>query len=220
MAYLIVEQGNCEDIGKTFSLDERTVLIGCPSLTSKPDLPITDRYVSRRHAEISYQQGYYVLRDVGSLNGTEIDGQLVERGRPYRLWDGAAIGLAIVQGKPRVVLRFRDKEDTTPAPRAYMKGQVDWLEIDEDKKQVWVDGKPLFLSRKEYSLILLLYRKAGNVCSKDEIVSAVWPEVKDAGAVSDATIGQLVHRLREKVELDLSRPVRIITVKDWGYKLA
>jgi DNA-binding response OmpR family regulator len=47
----------------------------------------------------------------------------------------------------------------------------------------------------------------------------VWPESKDPSAISDATIDQLIHRLREKVEPEPARPSRIISKKAFGYML-
>ena len=44
-------------------------------------------------------------------------------------------------------------------------------------------------------------------------------DVQDPGAVSDATIDQLVHRLREKVEKVPSKPARIVSKKGFGYLL-
>ena len=96
---------------------------------------------------------------------------------------------------------------------------VSWLKIDEKKKEIWVDGRQVRLSRKEYDLIVFLSSNAGKICSRDEIISSVWPESKDPAAISDATIDQLIHRLREKVEPKPARPVRIISKKAFGYML-
>ena len=75
------------------------------------------------------------------------------------------------------------------------------------------------LSKKEYDLLLFLYRNAGAMCSRDDIIEAVWPDTLDPSGISDATIDQLVHRLREKVELEPSKPSRIISKKAFGYML-
>jgi DNA-binding response OmpR family regulator len=82
-----------------------------------------------------------------------------------------------------------------------------------------IDGKEKELSKKEYGLLLFLYRNAGNVCARDEIIEAVWPESRDHSAISDATIDQLIHRLRVKVEPEPANPSRIISKKAFGYML-
>ncbi len=125
-----------------------------------------------------------------------------------------------------VILVFKETESTNiitkkPAPAGTEeKSSITWLKIDERKKEVWVDGKQEKLSKKEYGLIFFLYNNAGKICSRDEIIEAVWPESKDPSAISDATIDQLIHRLREKVEPEPSRPVRIISKKAFGYMMA
>jgi DNA-binding response OmpR family regulator len=93
------------------------------------------------------------------------------------------------------------------------------LQVDEGKKEAVVDGKQKKLSKKEYDLLVLLYRNTGNICSRDEIIEAVWPESRDTSAISDATIDQLIHRLREKVEPEPARPSRIVSKKAFGYML-
>jgi len=222
MAFVIVEKGNSEDVGKVFQLDTNTVVIGRVTPETDPYIKMLDDYVSRHHAEICYRQGCFMLRDLGSTNGTEIDGKRIEPDKFYPLKHDSAIGLGIVSGKAHVVLRFKESHVTTRAPA----GEVDetrvvsWLRIDEEKKEVWVDGKLLFLSRKEYDLLSFLHRKAGKVCAKDEIINEVWPEVQDPGGISDATIDQLIYRLRGKIEPDLSGPRRIISKKGFGYMLS
>jgi len=221
MAFVVVEKGNSEDIGKVFPLGKDSIFIGRVTPETDPYIKILNDYVSRRHAEICYRQGCFMLRDVGSTNGTEIDGQRIEPDKFYPLKHDSAIGLGIVSGKARVVLRFKESHVTTLAPAGEV-GEtriVSWLRIDEEKKEVWVDDKLLSLSRKEYDLLSFLHRKAGKVCSKDEIISEVWPEVQDPGGISDATIDQLIYRLRGKTEPDLSRPQRIVSKKGFGYML-
>jgi pSer/pThr/pTyr-binding forkhead associated (FHA) protein len=221
MAFVIVEKGNSEDIGKVFQLGTNAAVIGRVTPETDPQIKILDDYVSRHHAEIRYHRGCFMFCDFGSTNGTEIDGQRIKPGKLYHLKHDSAIGLGIVQGKARVVLRFKESHVTTPAPAGDL-GEtitVSWLSIDEEKKEVWIDGKLILLSRKEYDLLSFLHRKAGKICSKDEIISEVWPEVQDTGGISDATIDQLIYRLRGKIEPDLSKPGRIISKKGFGYML-
>jgi DNA-binding response OmpR family regulator len=122
------------------------------------------------------------------------------------------------------VLQFKESETTNIMTResAAAKSKaaaVAWLRIDERKKEVWVDARQKKISKKEYELILFLYKNAGNICSREEIIQAVWPESKDPSAISDATIDQLIHRLREKVEPEPAKPTRIVSKKAFGYML-
>lgn len=72
-------------------------------------------------------------------------------------------------------------------------------------------------SKKENQLYTLLLENINEICERDTIISAVWPEYEDLG-VSDWTIDRLVARLRQKLNSQNS-PYSIVTVKTRGYKL-
>jgi DNA-binding response OmpR family regulator len=75
------------------------------------------------------------------------------------------------------------------------------------------------LTTKEILLLEYLQAHPGEICAKDDLIRAVWPEDKIfASGVRDDTLAQLVRRLREKIEADASRPVRIQTATGRGYR--
>jgi DNA-binding response OmpR family regulator len=82
---------------------------------------------------------------------------------------------------------------------------------------VRVDRRVVQLSPKEFDLLAYLYERQGQVCSKDDIANAVWPEY--AGSVYDYQIENLVRRLRAQIESDPTTPQLLITVRGRGYKL-
>jgi len=55
-------------------------------------IPIKDRYLSRKHAEIVQSHGTWVLKDCGSANGTYLNGVRVERDHPLRGGDRIRLG--------------------------------------------------------------------------------------------------------------------------------
>lgn len=55
-------------------------------------IPIKDRYLSRKHAEIAAVNGSWIVRDCGSANGTFINGVRLDRDRPLRSGDHIRIG--------------------------------------------------------------------------------------------------------------------------------
>ena len=55
-------------------------------------IPIKDRYLSRRHAEIVFQSGEWVVRDCGSVNGTLLNGAKLALPVPLRPGDRIALG--------------------------------------------------------------------------------------------------------------------------------
>ncbi len=72
-ARLIVQFGN--DRGREFPLSDRSVAVG-RSLDA--DIVLNDPSVSRRHFEIHYRDARWVLKDLGSVNGTRVGGQRIQ----------------------------------------------------------------------------------------------------------------------------------------------
>ena len=70
-------------------LQGSTVSIGRASECS---IPIKDRYLSRRHAEIIAIDGSWILKDLGSANGTYLNGTRVERDQPLKPGDRIRLG--------------------------------------------------------------------------------------------------------------------------------
>jgi len=72
--------------GKTFELTGKDITIGRDPAN---DIPISDPEVSRNHARLSAQTGGYVLEDLGSTNGTFVNGQRLMG--PHKLQPGELI---------------------------------------------------------------------------------------------------------------------------------
>jgi hypothetical protein len=75
------------------------------------------------------------------------------------------------------------------------------------------------LTAKEHALWEYLQAHPGQVCEKDDLIRAVWPEdrIFERG-IRDDSLAQLVRRLREKIEIDPSNPRHIQTVAGRGYR--
>jgi hypothetical protein len=75
------------------------------------------------------------------------------------------------------------------------------------------------LTAKEHALWEYLKAHPRQVCEKDDLIRAVWPEdrIFERG-IRDDSLAQLVRRLREKIETDPSNPRRIQTVAGRGYR--
>jgi hypothetical protein len=223
MAFLIIEKGNSKDIGRKYILKETAMVIGRVTPKGNPDIMLHDNCISRQHAEICYRQNHFMIRDLGSTNGTIIDEKRIEPKNLYPLKHDSLIGLGIIPEGARVLLRFKESVtfSTTRIETTQVKkvDSLTWIKIIPQREEIWVDEKQLVLSKKEYSLILFLYNRAGKICHRDELISEVWREVVDPAGVSDAAIDQLIHRLRMKIESDPSHPKRLISKKGFGYML-
>ena len=73
MATLIVLQG--PDKGRTLRTTADDVLLGRGS----PQIPLTDQTISRRHAELRVIDGAWTLVDLGSANGTYVNGVRIDK---------------------------------------------------------------------------------------------------------------------------------------------
>ena len=72
------------------------------------------------------------------------------------------------------------------------------------------------LSKKEHLLFSYLKQNLGEICEREAIIEAVWPE-EEALGVSDWAIDRLVARLRKKIKEE--GEVEIVTIKTRGFKL-
>jgi len=226
LAFIIVKSGDAEDVGKTFALNKSVAVVGRRTSQHEPDIELNGDVISRRHIEILLRDDRCWVKDLGSTNGTMLNDDRIIAGNLYELKHNSKVGLGVEGTSAHTVLVFKESESTNIIHKKRSQSgkhgealTVAWLEIDEAKKEVVIDGEEKNLSKKEYELLLFLYKNAGNVCSRDEIIEAVWPESKDHSAISDATIDQLIHRLRLRVEPEPANPSRIISKKAFGYIL-
>ncbi|MBS1705442.1 MAG: response regulator transcription factor [Armatimonadetes bacterium] len=89
------------------------------------------------------------------------------------------------------------------------------LRIDPKTHDATLEGKTLSLSPKEFALLYFLGRNSGQVFSRDTLLDRVWgPE----SYVSARTVDVHIRWLRERIEIDPSHPVRLVTVRGVGYK--
>lgn len=90
------------------------------------------------------------------------------------------------------------------------------LSINDDLKEVTVDGEPAKLTPIEYNILLLLVRNQGKVFSIEQIYENIWNE--DAiGA--DNTVAVHIRHIREKIEINPKDPRYLKVVWGVGYKV-
>lgn len=90
------------------------------------------------------------------------------------------------------------------------------LSIDDDLKEVTVDGEPVKLTPIEYNILLLLVKNQGKVFSIDQIYESIWNE--DAIGV-DNTVAVHIRHIREKIEINPKEPRYLKVVWGVGYKI-
>ena len=90
------------------------------------------------------------------------------------------------------------------------------IELNDESKQVTVDGEPVSLTPKEYDILRLLISEPGKVFSPKEIYRKVW---KDIPLNSDNTVAVHIRHLREKIEIDPSEPRCLKVLFGQGYMI-
>jgi DNA-binding response OmpR family regulator len=94
--------------------------------------------------------------------------------------------------------------------------QTGGLVIDDEKKEVTVDGEIVKLTPIEYELLKFLLKNAGKVFSIDEIYEKVWQE---ESYNSKNTVAVHIRRIREKIEINPKNPEYLKVVWGIGYKV-
>ena len=114
----------------------------------------------------------------------------------------------------RALLRRRDLERAAAGSDTVLR--VAGLEIDLASHSVTVDGEPVRLTPSEFKVLVLLAQEPGRVLSRWQIMEALW----NAPFVGTARAADVhVSNLRRKIERNPSRPERLVTVREAGYKL-
>ena len=99
---------------------------------------------------------------------------------------------------------------------ARVKSQLRRLMINDDLKEVTVDGELVKLTPIEYNILLLLVKNQGKVFSIEQIYENIWNE--DAiGA--DNTVAVHIRHIREKIEINPKEPRYLKVVWGVGYKV-
>lgn len=203
---LIAREGKLT--GERWTVESDTMLIG---RGSDCEIVLPERQVSRHHAKIINDKGRYVLQDLGSKNGTHLNGVRVKGST--NLKDGDEIQIAL-----RVKLLFIGTDATVPltVEEPLVEGN---LTLDKKQRSVHIKDKELRppLSLAQFRLLEVLYEAGGAVVDRDMIVDVVWPGTDGLG-VTEQAIDALVRRLRDRLA-ELDSYEYVVTVRGHGFKL-
>jgi len=179
---------------------------------------IQNRQVSRYHARLVNLPEGVQLEDLGSKNGTHVNGQEVLE--PILLQDGDVIQIAYAQqfiylssdSTLPLELPPGETSDNLSVPRL--------LRLDKRARRVWIGNDELLppLSVSQYQLLEILCDNPGRVVSRSELVQAVWGQ-EDAVGISEQALDALVRRLRDRLAAINSTHQFLITVRGHGLRL-
>ena len=88
--------------------------------------------------------------------------------------------------------------------------------LNDESKEVTVDGEAVALTPIEYSILKLLMANAGKVFSTRQIYESVWQE---PAMGCEGAVAVHIRHLREKIEIDPSNPRYLKVVWGQGYKM-
>ena len=184
------------------------------------DIVIPVRQISRQHLRILMEGGNAFVEDMRSKNGSWVNGYRLTGMR--ELEDGDEIRIA-----KDIRLRFVGSGATAPSttrvlPDVIPSGAMTGLRmrLDPETREVRIQNALLDppLSLPQYRLLEILFLSQGGVCSRNDVVDAVWPEAMGEG-VSEQAIDALVRRLRDRLSQVDSEHQYIVTVRGHGFRL-
>ena len=90
------------------------------------------------------------------------------------------------------------------------------LRVDDESKEVTVDGEEVKLTPVQYNILKLLIKNKGRVYSIDQIYENVWGEVP---INAENTVSVHIRKIREKIEINPKEPKYLKVVWGIGYKV-
>ena len=120
-------------------------------------------------------------------------------------------------GRVRAHLRRR-RIDLKSATDEQRKLEFPGLELDLPRRQVFVGGKPVALTAKEFEVLELLASHPGWVYSREQIMRHLYGGGEFFGEARAADVH--VQHIRKKIEADPKNPRYVQTIRGFGYKFA
>jgi two-component system alkaline phosphatase synthesis response regulator PhoP len=118
-------------------------------------------------------------------------------------------GMRELMARVRALLR---RSESAPESESLVSGD---LHIDLRRRQTFRDNQPLELKPKELELLIYLMRNRGRAFTREQLLRDVW----GYDFFGDSrTVDVHVRWLRQKIEPEPAKPVRLVTVRGTGYR--
>ncbi|MBO5097821.1 MAG: response regulator transcription factor [Agathobacter sp.] len=93
--------------------------------------------------------------------------------------------------------------------------EIRGIKIDKTARRVWINGEEKTFTTKEFDLLTFLAENPNHVYTKEELFREIW-EMESIGDIATVTVH--IKKIREKVEVDTSKPQYIETIWGVGYR--
>ncbi len=93
--------------------------------------------------------------------------------------------------------------------------EIRGLKIDKTARRVFVNGEEKAFTTKEFDLLTFLASNPNRVFTKEELFSNIW-DMESIGDIATVTVH--IKKIREKIEMDTSKPQYIETIWGVGYR--
>ncbi|MFB9329979.1 response regulator transcription factor [Paenibacillus aurantiacus] len=173
----------------------------CPFIRGTTDAPIF--FLTARSSDFDKLSGFAVGGDdyiTKPFNPLEVVARIQAQLRRY------------LQPKRQPQVQSEPSDVPTPSGR-YDFGR---FQVDESQATLTVDGQPSHCPALVFQLLLFLCKHPNRVFSKSDLYQRVWGE--DAFH-DDNTVMVHIHRIRERIERNPSKPEYLVNVRGLGYKL-
>ena len=89
------------------------------------------------------------------------------------------------------------------------------IKIDKTARRVWVNDEEKPFTSKEFDLLTFLAENPNRVFTKEDLFREIW-EMESVGDIATVTVH--IKKIREKIELNSSKPQYIETIWGVGYR--
>lgn len=120
-----------------------------------------------------------------------------------------------LQARVKALLRRLDMGAQRASSATPQRITAGGLSIDSDSREVWLDGRVLPLTTKEFDLLLHFARHPGRVFTRAQLLDAVWGTTFEG---YEHNVNTHINRLRAKLEADPADPRYVLTVRGVGYR--
>jgi len=181
------------------------------------DIMIPSRQVSRNHARLVDTEDGTSIEDLGSKNGTHLNGDTLSE--ITILKDGDVIQIAFAQQ-----FIFLSSDATMPLEMGEMEAmapiQEGLLRLEKSSRKVWIGEQELLppLSASQFQLLEILYDNQERVISRKDIIAEIWG-ADNAVDVSEQALDALVRRLRDRLAAVEPSHQFIVTIRGHGLRL-